>query len=50
MRLSRTSFGGISIDGLRPGEYRPLRARELEKLEKKYLKAKRRQTEASSDE
>jgi len=46
MRLSRTIFAGIGIDGLRPGDYRPMRARELEKLKKKYLHAKRRQKQA----
>lgn len=46
MRLSRTSFAGVGIDGLRPGEYRPLRAREIEKLKKKFLNPKRRSKDA----
>ena len=37
MRLARQSFAGISIDGLRPGESRELKADELQKLKKKYL-------------
>jgi len=32
MRLSRTSFGGITTEGLRPGAYRPLTLEELETL------------------
>jgi 23S rRNA pseudouridine2605 synthase len=32
MRLSRTSFGGITSDGLRPGSYRPLTLDELTEL------------------
>ena len=37
MRLSRQSFAGISIDGLRPNEYRQLHKDELQRLKKKYL-------------
>ncbi|MBC7171032.1 MAG: rRNA pseudouridine synthase [Polyangiaceae bacterium] len=37
MRLARTEFAGISTDGLRPGELRRLKERELEKLKKNYL-------------
>jgi len=55
-RLARISFAGIPTDGLRPGEYRPLGARELEKLKKNYVtpykrrKAKRaRQAAAAAD-
>ncbi|HJK97022.1 MAG TPA: pseudouridine synthase [Polyangiaceae bacterium LLY-WYZ-14_1] len=36
-RLARISFAEIPTDGLRPGEYRELGARELEKLKKHYL-------------
>jgi 23S rRNA pseudouridine2605 synthase len=32
MRLSRLSFAGLTVEGLRPGEYRPLAAREVERL------------------
>ncbi len=38
-RLSRQSFADVTIEGLRPGEWRPLRKRELEKVRKKYLRA-----------
>lgn len=41
MRLSRQSFAGITIEGLRPGEYRELRGEELRKLKKQYLNPKR---------
>lgn len=37
-RLARQSFAEITIEGLRPGEWRPLKKRELEKLGKKYLR------------
>jgi 23S rRNA pseudouridine2605 synthase len=36
MRLSRTSFAGITSEGLRPGDYRPLMAGELIDLRKSY--------------
>jgi 23S rRNA pseudouridine2605 synthase len=36
-RLSRTAFAGVPIEGLAPGEVRPLRTKEVEKLKKKYL-------------
>ncbi|MFW2389977.1 MAG: pseudouridine synthase [Polyangiales bacterium] len=47
MRLSRQSFAGFSIDGLRPGEYRELKRDELQQLKKKYLNPYRRAREAS---
>lgn len=34
MRLARLSFAGITADDLRPGEFRPLSEKELEKLRK----------------
>jgi 23S rRNA pseudouridine2605 synthase len=37
-RLSRIAFADITTEGLRPGEHRPLRGRELEKLKKRYIK------------
>lgn len=37
MRLVRLAFADITAEGLRPGEYRPVTARELEKLTKKFL-------------
>ena len=43
MRLSRLSFAGVSTDGLAPGEIRPLKKKELEKLKKNYLNPKRRE-------
>lgn len=41
MRLSRLSFAGMTTEGLRPGKFRQLKARELEKLTKKYLRPAR---------
>jgi 23S rRNA pseudouridine2605 synthase len=48
MRLARQSFAGISIDGLRPGEYRELKRDELQELKKKFLNPYRRAHEAST--
>ena len=43
MRLVRLSFAGITADGLRPGDIRPMSSKELDQLKKKYLNpAKRR--------
>src|SRR5690606_22358162 len=36
-RLVRVSFAGLSTDGLRPGDWRPLGKTELDKLKKQYL-------------
>jgi 23S rRNA pseudouridine2605 synthase len=36
MRLSRTAFAGITSEGLRPGEFRPLGASELVDLKKSF--------------
>jgi 23S rRNA pseudouridine2605 synthase len=36
MRLSRTSFAGITSEGLRPGEFRPLAGGELIELKKSF--------------
>ena len=47
MRLSRLSFAGIDTEGLRPGQLRPLKAKELEQLKKRYLTPQRRQGGAS---
>lgn len=41
MRLTRQSFAGISIEGLRPGEYRELKRDELQQLKKKFLNPSR---------
>ncbi|MGD8607357.1 MAG: pseudouridine synthase [Myxococcales bacterium] len=41
MRIARQSFAGISIEGLRPGEYRELKREELQQLKKKYLNPSR---------
>lgn len=49
MRLARQSFAGISVDGLRPGEYRELTRDELNDLKKKYLNPYRRAREASKE-
>lgn len=37
-RLARTAFAGVDTEGLRPGEFRRVTDRELEKLKKNYLK------------
>lgn len=37
MRLSRQSFAGLQIEGLRPGEARELTGDEIRKLKKKFL-------------
>lgn len=42
MRLARQSFAGISIEGLRPGEYRELTREEVQQLKKKHLTPYRR--------
>ncbi len=42
-RLVRMSFAGLTAEGLRPGEWRPLTKSELEKLKKQYLTPARRQ-------
>jgi len=42
MRLARQSFAGLTIEGLRPGEYRELSRDEVNKLKKKYLNPYRR--------
>jgi 23S rRNA pseudouridine2605 synthase len=44
-RLSRVAFADVTVEGLRPGEHRELRARELDKLKKRYLVPKRKQKE-----
>jgi 23S rRNA pseudouridine2605 synthase len=43
MRLSRISFAGIEVEGLRPGEYRPLQPSELAKLKRDYLNPGKRE-------
>ena len=43
LRLTRISFAGLTLEGLRPGQLRPLTARELTDLKEAYLhKVKRR--------
>jgi len=36
MRLSRVEFAGVTAEGLRPGDYRELSAKELTKLDKEF--------------
>jgi 23S rRNA pseudouridine2605 synthase len=36
LRLSRHSFAGLTVEGLRPGDYRPLTAAELAKIKREY--------------
>ena len=42
-RLSRVAFAGVTAEGLRPGDYRPLANRELMKLERDYRNPATRQ-------
>ncbi|MFK7992046.1 MAG: pseudouridine synthase [Sandaracinaceae bacterium] len=53
-RLARTGFAELTTEGLRPGGTRPLTRKELERLEKNYLKpaqeAKARAAEERADE
>jgi 23S rRNA pseudouridine2605 synthase len=37
LKLHRLSFAGLSVEGLRPGQLRPLEEKELEKLKKAYV-------------
>lgn len=48
-RLVRVSFAGIGTEGLRPGEWRPLTHREVEKLKKQYLGPARRAKASEPD-
>lgn len=41
-RLTRLSFAGVTTDGLRPGMMRPVKKKELEKIQKKYVLPYRR--------
>jgi len=43
MRLSRETFAGLSVEDLRPGELRPLTAKEVAKLERDYKHPSQRQ-------
>lgn len=43
LRLARLSFAGITTEGLRPGQIRPLEPRELEKLKKHYVDTARKE-------
>ena len=49
MRLSRQSFAGISIDRLKPGDYRELKRDELQQLKKKFLNPYRRARGAAKE-
>ncbi|MEM9070150.1 MAG: pseudouridine synthase [Myxococcota bacterium] len=44
MRLARLQFAGISAEGLRPGQVRALKKKEIERLEKRFLKPHRERT------
>ena len=41
-RLTRQSFAGLTIEGLRPGQWREVHKRELDKLKKHYLNPARK--------
>ncbi len=49
LKLTRVSFAGLSIDGMRPGQLRPLRKRELERLVKRYVLPHRNRRRVSLD-
>lgn len=49
-RLARLEFAGLSTDGLRPGDWRPLKKRELDKLKKQYLTPARRARAQANEE
>ncbi|MGF1469908.1 MAG: pseudouridine synthase [Sandaracinaceae bacterium] len=48
LRLVRTSFAGLDTEGLRPGQMRPLRGKEIEKLKKQFLTPSRRAKAAAA--
>lgn len=50
LRLARVSFAGITAEGLRPGEWRELDARELEKLKKSYITSLRRAKDLEAEQ
>jgi 23S rRNA pseudouridine2605 synthase len=41
-RLSRLAFAGVTVDGMRPGEYRELTGKEIADLKKNYLNPAKR--------
>ncbi|MDQ3033622.1 MAG: rRNA pseudouridine synthase [Myxococcota bacterium] len=50
LRLARVSFAGITAEGLRPGDWRELDARELEKLKKNYITSLRRSKDLEAEQ
>jgi 23S rRNA pseudouridine2605 synthase len=40
-RLARTGFAGLTVEGLRPGDSRPLTGKEIDRLKKDYLRPAR---------
>ena len=50
LRLTRLSFAGLTLEGLRPGQLRPLHPLELSELKQKYVQAKPRRPRAQADE
>jgi len=49
-RMSRTAFAGIEVEGLTPGQWRPVKATELRKLKRDYLNPDKRAKEAEDEE
>lgn len=49
LRLVRTAFAEITAEGLRPGEWRPLTAKEVEKLKRRYVEPLRRARDRASE-
>ncbi|MEZ4336464.1 MAG: pseudouridine synthase [Sandaracinaceae bacterium] len=49
-RLARLEFAGLSVDDVRPGEYRPLKKKELDRLKKQFLNPARRERAGYAEE
>lgn len=49
-RMSRTSFAGLSVEGLKPGDWRPVKTTELRKLKRDYLNPQKKAKEEEAEE
>lgn len=49
-RMSRIAFAGIEVEGLTPGQWRPINATELRKLKRDYLNPDKRAKEEAAEE
>ena len=50
LRLTRLSFAGLTVDGLRPGQLRPLHPLELSELKQKYVQVKKRRPRGDEED